>query len=105
LTSRWVDFKTTYQLDGCHPKSTHACPIAWGNKEKEKRKKKKKKGHNLVIHIEEKRNMGKKLGTKGKEGMGTHTREEKRKKKRDKRETTREKKEIEVFWVWRKRRK
>ncbi len=31
-TSRWVDFKTTHQLeDGCHPKSTHACPIAWGN--------------------------------------------------------------------------
>jgi hypothetical protein len=41
LTSRWVDFKTTHQLDGCHPKSTHACPIAWGNKKKEEKKKKK----------------------------------------------------------------
>jgi hypothetical protein len=30
-------------LDGCHPKSTHACPIAWGNKEKEEKKRKRKK--------------------------------------------------------------
>jgi hypothetical protein len=30
-------------LDGCHPKSTHACPIAWGYKKKggEKRRSKK----------------------------------------------------------------
>ncbi len=27
----WVDFKTTHQLDGCTPKSTHLCPLAWGN--------------------------------------------------------------------------
>jgi hypothetical protein len=30
-TSRWVDFKTTHQLDGVHPKSTHAHPLPWGN--------------------------------------------------------------------------
>jgi hypothetical protein len=33
LTSRWVDFKTTLQLDGC-TKNLHmrACPLAWGKK-------------------------------------------------------------------------
>ncbi len=45
----------------------------------------------------------KKVRNKGKEGKGTHTREEKEE-ERDNRET-REKKEIEVFWVWGKRRK
>jgi hypothetical protein len=29
-TSRWVDFKTTHQLDWVHPKSTHAYPFSLG---------------------------------------------------------------------------
>jgi hypothetical protein len=31
-TNRWVDFKTTHQLDGFTQKSTHEHPLAWGNK-------------------------------------------------------------------------
>lgn len=44
---------------------------------------------------------------KGKEGNGTHKREEKRRERRGERQTreTREKKEIEVFWVWGKEKK
>jgi hypothetical protein len=50
--------------------------------------------------------MGKKLGTKGKKERG-HTQGKRREEKveeRDKRET-REKKEIEAFWVWGKEKK
>jgi hypothetical protein len=28
--SKWVDFKTTHQLDGC-TQNTHAHPLGWGN--------------------------------------------------------------------------
>ncbi len=36
-TSRWVDFKTTHQLDGC-TQNLHMRPLTWGNKKREIKK-------------------------------------------------------------------
>jgi hypothetical protein len=30
-TSRWVDFQNNPSIGWVHPKSTHVCPLAWGN--------------------------------------------------------------------------
>jgi hypothetical protein len=50
-TSRWVDFKSTHQLDGCTQKSTPAHPLAWGNKKRTQKKKKKQEKEILVMSI------------------------------------------------------